>query len=834
MPGFPTSRFRAVLPKLGTPAIALLIFLICLLRAQPAFFRGTYATEGGAWLSQIWQIGFPEALQTIRPDYCVLGNLVVIKAADALTTLTSGSPLGAMGPFWQHGFAALYVALNFLLCYTILRRHHGWGGALLVTIVMLLAPDADDENRIFGEANNVGFFSVLSVVFIYYDFWLSRSVSWKRMAVHLGLVIFHILTSPLAGIVAAAFSGLLIARLGWSVWKKEAAFRAILGRSAAWSLPALLAILTILRARHHGPSATMAAESAAGGLSSLKPFLIDYVLCRQWLYPFTLNFYLSASDGLTLAVFAAVLAGLGFWLWSEKRRSQDPHGGSKVTGLLLLSAVSLAVAFVTVYSRRWLVGKGLHYESLWPARYYLVQTMIMAGFFTMVLLRCGDLWPRFRSASRVIPLLMGLNFAVMQYPHLEKVLTNPSPAVDARRWSAQLGRVRSLATLTGDLPGAVSQKIPALLDVEMYIEGHAVPVPAALMAAPARDKTAKNPDVCPAALTTPEPLRQAAPGCPRRLDVSDLRLIPRHGGMLLMADLLLPQSPNLSTKRRQVWLGSLPGQPIVQVWNYSSAEPVDLSKPRKNRRELKNWLFKVALWWDHPPDMKELQAALQDLPLAVGESPGQPTACGVLVPRGATVPVTAMRDDATCALLLHPQPPALTWEWKAASLTGKNVTLSPEAILVPDASPDTFDEATYLRLNPDVQRALDLKAISSGLAHYQAFGKQENRPSALRSVTLDIAEAGLASDQLSGLKVELDRMRREVPQRLRVVCTGPGGQEAAFTLTPPEGRTDCEVNFLPTTWSGPPFPLQRIGLQFEDAVDDSSFRILRITLTKRA
>jgi hypothetical protein len=28
MPGFPTSRFRAVLPKWGTPAIALLIFLI--------------------------------------------------------------------------------------------------------------------------------------------------------------------------------------------------------------------------------------------------------------------------------------------------------------------------------------------------------------------------------------------------------------------------------------------------------------------------------------------------------------------------------------------------------------------------------------------------------------------------------------------------------------------------------------------------------------------------------------------------------------------------------------------------------------------------------------
>jgi len=45
--------------------------------------------------------------------------------------------------------------------------------------------------------------------------------------------------------------------------------------------------------------------------------------------------------------------------------------------------------------------------------------------------------------------------------------------------------------------------------------------------------------------------------------------------------------------------------------------------------------------------------------------------------------------------------------------------------LVPQA---LFDEAAYLRLNPDVQRALELRQIESGYAHYLQHGHAEGRP----------------------------------------------------------------------------------------------------------
>ena len=825
------SRLGSALKRSRICGVLLLLLGICLLRALPAFHRGTYATEGGAWLAQMWQVGFPQALLTIRPDYCVLGNLCVIKASDLITVWSSGSPLGAMGPFWQHTMAALYVALNFLLIFTVLRRHHGWQRALLVTVVMLLAPDLDDENRIFGEANNVGFFSVIAVVFIYYDFWLSRDPGWRRSVVWLTLIVFHILTSPLAGVVAAGFSTLMLARLGWQACRDRAVSRTWWAFVAGCTFPILLAGFTIWRAKHHGASATMAAESASGGIAALKPFLIDYVLCRQWLYPITLNFYLTANDTITLGVFAAVLAGLGFWLWSEKRRSSLAANWRRITGLLLISLISMAVAILTLYSRRWLTGKGFHYESLWPARYYLVQTMMMAGFFCLVLLRCGDLWPRFRLTAWGLPVLMGLNFAALQYPHVKTVLANPDPAVAARRWSAQLSRVSEIHTLTGDLPGAAARHIPARLEVPMYIDGHALPVPAALAQAAWASHAHPAPDKCEIMATDPGVLLRAAPSAPHQLEVRDLRLIPRSHGLLLTADLYLPAF-NIIAKRRQLQMGQLPGHPAVKAWWYSADALPDLTKPRRNRRDQKNWLFKIAVWWDQPGSLEEIRTALIDLPIALGKTPEEPSASAVLLQKHDPLCLSALRDDPVCALIVSPQLPGFEWHWGSGPLKTRNLSITREAVNIPLLTESDFNETAYLQLNPEVQRAMDLKAITSGWGHYQAFGKNEARPFAIRSVEVDLSHAGLTSNQISGLAIETDRVRRATPGRLRAVFHGPNAKQFSFDIRPPEGKRDFSVNFLPAAWSGEPFPLQSLEIQFDSILSDSAFRLTHLNLTK--
>jgi GT2 family glycosyltransferase len=66
----------------------------------------------------------------------------------------------------------------------------------------------------------------------------------------------------------------------------------------------------------------------------------------------------------------------------------------------------------------------------------------------------------------------------------------------------------------------------------------------------------------------------------------------------------------------------------------------------------------------------------------------------------------------------------------------------PISALQDDLIPATsFDEAEYLRLNPDVRRAIELGQFESGHAHYVSYGRAEGRPTAsgpaeVRNVTL--------------------------------------------------------------------------------------------------
>jgi hypothetical protein len=805
---------------------ALLLFWgLSTLRALPAYHRGTYATEGGAWLAEIWQIGFLEAVRTIRPDYCVLGNLCVIQAADLVTTLTTGDPLAPSGPFWQHTFACLYVALVFLLIFHVLRRHHGWKRALLITVVMLLAPDLDDENRIFGEANNVGFFSLLAVVFLYYDFWLSPKLTAKRLAASLALIAFHLFTSPLAGIVAAAWSALLIARI---LWQRAAAFRLIV----FYAIPILLAGWTIWRAQHHGISAALAESATNSGVSALQPFFVDLVFCRQWLYPLTLNFYTSANDGITLSILAAVLISIGLWLWIEKRQTSPPASWHRITGLLLLSVVALCVAILTLHTRRWLLKEGVHYESLWPARYYLMQNMIMICFFGLMWFRLSDFWPRMRAAVPWLLAGMGLNAIFLQTPRLRAVLDNPQPAVDARRWPHELARTHDLHTLTGTLAASRAQKIPTLVDVPMYIDGHAIPVPSQLMDASRRPPAPS--DACLIDLTERPTLEHAMAISDRRLRVENLRLIPRHRGALVMGDALLPQGPSqLGTRRRHLWIGSLPGQPMLKAYAYSVPESVATASPRKSQREFRNWLFKFVIWWDEAPPFAEIQSALGSLPIVLGETPHKPYAAGLILAPGETVPLSALRDDATCALRLQPLPEKFKWQWQPRDLKATNATLTDFAIEGVGDHRAPFEEAAYLTQNPDIAHAVTKGAITSGRAHYEALGRFENRPVATHAVSVALAPEVIALDEIAGLSIGLESIRGGTPERLRCVLHGPDGQHLALRLVPTEGLQQFAVHYLPASWLAPSFPVDRFEIQFEDAIADQKFRLSHLHLHTR-
>jgi hypothetical protein len=83
-------------------------------------------------------------------------------------------------------------------------------------------------------------------------------------------------------------------------------------------------------------------------------------------------------------------------------------------------------------------------------------------------------------------------------------------------------------------------------------------------------------------------------------------------------------------------------------------------------------------------------------------------------------------------------------------------------------SADVFDEAGYLRLNPDVRRAVELGQIESGYAHYLWHGRAEGR--ALPDSPREARNVMLLS---SGDKSQLDVFPKEARCSLEAVIVSP-------------------------------------------------------------
>lgn len=808
----------------STLAAYVLLGLLCTLRALPAFERGTYATEGGEWLSRMWQTSFTQMIFGARGDYGVLANMVVIKAADMLTNLIGGHSLAACGPFVQHAVAVVYVTLIFGIIFIVLRAHHGGWTALLATAAMLLVPDLDNENRIFGEANNVGFFSALFVLFAYYDLWMRPQASTRRIIAWIALTTFHIFTSPLAGLIAAGWSALLIARAVWLKVKTSAWSNLVL----AHGFTILLAVWTVIHAKPEAAdeNSEAAAHTSAVVLPRLWEHFIELIFCRQLLYPLTFGVYRSMTDGRTLAVLALVTGAVLAWLWLEKRRGNTDW--NRVLGLVLLPAIGFCMAFVTVWSRGWLTQMEAPYTKLWPARYYLVQTMVSMGFLALMLLRVGDFFPRFKRDLSMLLIAWTATFAWTQSDFILGCLRHYDPGVVAKHWNHQLARTHDLHAMSS------SGKVPAnaLYDVDMYIDFHSVQVPPAMMESFFQRKDA-DPTKHHCAIDVTDASRLKADTARRvvwDLDVRNLRAIPRPNGVLVTVDLTLPSAPHFADARRHLWLTLPRPATAMKAWNYAVNVPREQEASKKRLPDIERWLFKVALWFEGIKTADEAQRALTDARCVLGPKPEEYLASSTLLQPHHELNFSSLLDDDSVAVAQHPLTEAFHWAWQPKGLKKTNLAIEKEGIVIDEDAP--FDEDAYVRLNPDVATALADKALTSGRAHFDHWGKDETRQRCVHAITIDASTAKLTTADIAGIRIELSK-RKSRPGEIRCVLRGPANESSAITIVPAEGDGVFDALQLPTGFLGTAHPVQSIELQFESPQPNRAFRVEDLFIYRR-
>lgn len=771
-------------------------------RALPAFFRGSYTTEGGQWLAIMWRISPLEALKTIRPDYCVFGNLVVLQLSEWVNALLHGANIDR-APMIQHHVAVGYVALMFLFIFLLLRRNHGTWAALVVCLGMLLVPDLDHENRIFGEATNLGYFSALVVLFVFYDLWLNPQASVRRLIGYGLLVAFHIATSPMAAIITVAWSGLLAVRLlvqrGFTLGASKKQLLLLLVPLVLFSL------FTIIRAQKLGPAA------APTDVALFKKSFIEIVLARQLLYPLITNFFLSFTNKLTLITFGLLLALIVAYAlaeWRSERRSWQ-----RLTATLVVFAAAFGMAAATAYTRQWIYAHEAHYASLWPARYYIAQNMAMAGFLGLLLLRCTELKPHLRTLTLMFFCVMGTNYAIQQSEDTGRYLAQDDPHVVARWWPYQFRRLHALESLVGD--GAEALKQPAkkpFYKVEINIVDHFMEMSPERMEKAVAAPLSLLTDVVPVGFADAAGMKAGDKDYSRSFKVQELRFIPRTEGTLVTFDLALDGLPLFDIKRRKLWLGKVPGEVRALAFGYEMARADRTLSERRSGRRPQNRLFKACLFFkgSHTPD--ELRQGLTSLRCALGEAPDKYLAATTVLDPLEQPALSALPGDELMALRLHPLKTLFSWSEPAKKMSLVNCAAKDDLVTLKAPTPDDFNEEAYLAYNPDVADAVNKHAVASGKAYYETLGQGEARQICRFTATLPV-KAAVSTKDITGIWVQL---AHEVnpPSTLSCVLHGDAGQTTTVRLRPAEGEAQHATYFLPAGWAAP-HAVHRLELQFE-------------------
>ena len=808
--------------------VPLLVFAlfwgVIFLRAQPAWFRGSYTTEGGVWLSQMWQLGFLKSITTIRPDYCVLGNLVVLQGADWINALLHGGNLDHAASI-QHHVACIYAALMFAIIFVVLRRSQGFWPALFICGAMLLMPDLDEENRIFGEATNLGYFSALVTLFIYHDLWLCRICSKRRLVMYLLLVMFHIATSPLAGMIAVAFVCAMCLRkcIGWLRTKPFVRLR--LSLLLPHLLPVVFAIFTIARAQHNSLYAQQKAD-----MPLFKARFTEVVFCRQILYPLILNFYNWFTDERTLACVGIFLALVGAYVLAEWK-TRRPFDAPRVTGLLLIFGAALGMAAATALSRQWLIMRDDNYNSVWPARYYLAQNMVMGAFIVMMLARLTTSFPKAKTAVIIFASLMFANYAVLQKEKTDLYLRNDDPAVVARHWPYQLRRVHAIHNLTGDRDAALKSKVPPFYTVEINIEHHSMLVASEKMERATATKIDVPSDECPVDMADIARFKIDEDARARELATQNFRVITRHDGLLVTFDLLLKDIPYFSHKRKKLWLGSIPGDVKMRCFAYEIPYTPDATMSRRPGKASYNWLFKVCLFIKGPRLLQDLQQDLSGLPCGIGENADKIIASGKLILPHERLSLSSLLGDESFTARLHPMKEIFHWKWNPADVKPHGLSLKNEReIVIPATSESEFDENAYLRYNADIAGVVERKSVASGRAYFDEFGHKEVHQICRRSIAVDTSKTKLGTGDFDGIRVTLTKGRKQLPPVINCILHGDGDQSTELRLRPSEGGNDYSAFFIPASFKSATHVVKNIEIEFEEIPTERTFQLNDIIL----
>ncbi len=757
------NRFRACRWVPDVLAMAVIAGVVWM-RSQAAFERGTYLHEGGRWLAEQWSGGVGHALGSIRPDYLTVGNQVVIAVADGLTRLFGGTRLAAAGPLWQHGVSVVWIVAVMMPVWWCLRRNLGRAAAAAAMGMMLVVPEVDGEWVAFGESSNVGFFSATATAFLVWDWWVGREGSrWWRV-VSLGWVLVHVLTSPMAALLACGGAVLMAGR-----GMRRGGRRVVAG----WLVLAVMAGVVVVRAATGDPYGD--AGGGSEGVSVGKARLVERVLGRQLLYPVLAPVYEFCEDGVVLVV-GGLVAAVGVWVWVAGRRC-----GLRPQSLWLLGAMACGMAVVTLAARPATSGSAA-YASVSPARYFLPQNMVAAACLAAMWCRVAVLRPG------LVPVVWSVLAVVAAGSVNCQVGAWRGRTVLAEdtllRWPAALGRAAVRHGLTGG-SGMVRVPIqPGWVRVPVAGEWLGEVKDPGVLAVGFGGGSGGEVAVD-GGMAAGEPVWSGVPG-----------------GTLLRLPLVRSGRGRFSLENARVVLPELPGRVRAAATCVFGPE-----RRERNGRLEQDAMVEVCVFFEGGVRVSEVERVLGGGVVELAKRNGE----RLDVVRLPEVP----RDGWPWGGIV-----GVAWAEgrKVVRVDGapeglEHLRREGERLHLLEIPETAFDEEDYLRRVPGVEAAVRAGRVSGARAHWEIAGQAMGVEAGVRRFSLRLKEA-LRCGDIDGMRVVLRRGKGgEEPEGLRCAMMAAGREVRAVRLVPVEFTDGYRVEWESRGWAD--------GVGGEDAVCDA-------------
>ncbi len=339
-----------------------------------------YAEDGSIFTRNILEQGFWGAFMTTFNGYYVWGLYLLEGLGFSLNAWWHQAQLVELPrslAVVSYGFFGLVAALPMVL----LRSYLRWWWRIIVSLGVVFVPLMGSDYAVLGTIGNLKFLFVpLAVMLLLYRLRLPRSA--RRIVLVdmlVGLCAYTNATVYLLLPILLLADGLRPRQL----WHWRQTLRR--GNMALWSALGLGVVLCY----QLYIVATQGIPATPGYLDTpLQPAaLIEVMVARSYLFPFTFWDYRALSDGVAVA-------GLGLLMGLIWRYGQRAHYGAYV--LTFLSVAGMTGLFV--WTRPGVTGLFNHYSTAGPDQFFYGQNMIA---IIMVVLLLADVVQRLPRRWRV-------------------------------------------------------------------------------------------------------------------------------------------------------------------------------------------------------------------------------------------------------------------------------------------------------------------------------------------------------------------------------------------------------------------------------------------------